>query len=452
MTRALAIRGLSLYLPLVLAVAAWVWRRPGRRQAGAALLSTFWNLAFLFPVHLAAERFGWWSFAAEGGLFWGLPVDFYLGWAVLWGALPSLAAPRAPLALIAFSAAALDLLLMPLCAPVLRLGSSWWLGEAAALAVCLVPAQCLSRWTRRDENLRGRVVLQLVLFGALLFVVVPAMVLQATDGDLGKTLDGLDPNNGILVQVLALPLILGLSAVQEFLERGEGTPFPYDPPRRLVTTGVYAYLANPMQVSTTLLFIGLGAVLGEFWLAAAALVGAAYSAGLAQWHEREHLEGRFGEVWGRYRQQVRRWFPRFYPYRESAARLYVAEGCDPCSQIGSWLGRHGPRQLVICAAEDHPTRDLRRLTYEDGDWVEEGVAAMARALEHIHLGWAAVGWTLRLPAVLPLAQLVMDVSGAGPRTVPRRAPSGASCSGPSERPPAEGADASREGGFSRCGS
>ena len=49
---------------------------------------------------------------------------------------------------------------------------------------------------------------------------------------------------------------------------------------------------------------------------------------------------------------------------------------------------------------------------------EEGLAA----LEHIHLGWAFLGWTLRLPLVCPLAQWLVDASGGGPHHVTRARP------------------------------
>ena len=46
--------------------------------------------------------------------------------------------------------------------------------------------------------------------------------------------------------------------------------------------------------------------------------------------------------------------------------------------------------------------------------------AIARGLEHIHLGWAFVGFTLRLPAVGGLAQLLVDASGGEARVISAR--------------------------------
>ena len=96
-----------------------------------------------------------------------------------------------------------------------------------------------------------------------------------------------------------------------------------------------------------------------------------------------------------------------------------------CNEAGHWFRQRGIRGCEIVAAETHPSRALRRITYEpaDGSPAASGVEAIARALEHIHLGWALVGFVLRLPIVGPLAQLVADASGAAPRSIPLEPPS-----------------------------
>ncbi|HWW60101.1 MAG TPA: hypothetical protein VN181_01925, partial [Thermoanaerobaculia bacterium] len=39
-----------------------------------------------------------------------------------------------------------------------------------------------------------------------------------------------------------------LRCIWEFAWRGRGTPAPFDPPRRLVVTGFYRFVRNPMYV------------------------------------------------------------------------------------------------------------------------------------------------------------------------------------------------------------
>ena len=61
---------------------------------------------------------------------------------------------------------------------------------------------------------------------------------------------------------------------------------------------------------------------------------------------------------------------------------------------------------------------VRRVTYLPVEGPNSlGVAAIARALEHIHLGWAIIGWSLALPGVVHFAQLLADVFGPAPHTV-----------------------------------
>jgi hypothetical protein len=216
------------------------------------------------------------------------------------------------------------------------------------------------------------------------------------------------------VGAIALPGLLAFSAVREFAERGGGTPLPYDPPRHLVTTGPYAYVSNPMQAGMLAMYAGLAVLLWTPWLLVAAGVGFSYAAGIASWHEDAELTERFGESWTRYRAHVRRWLPRWRP-QPGDAQLYVSATCASCSALARWFEARRPACLELRAAEDAPELRCERLTYVAGGCIYRGVPAFARALEHIHLGWAVLGWTLRLPGVASFVQLIGDAVGAGPR-------------------------------------
>jgi hypothetical protein len=150
-----------------------------------------------------------------------------------------------------------------------------------------------------------------------------------------------------------------------------------------------------------------------------------YGVGIASWDEGTDLLSRFGESWKTYRQNVHDWRARFKPWHcpdSPPARLYIAEGCGPCSEIRHWFEVHHAIGLQIVAAEDHPSRDLWRMTYDpmDGSETEEGVSAFARGLEHINLAWALTGALMRLPVVSSVIQLLIDASGLGPQLVARR--------------------------------
>ena len=120
--RPTVIRALAVYLPVLAMAALWVWRRPPLGRRAGCLLSALWNLPVLLVLHLCGARLGWWTFQADGGLLLGMPVDLYLGWALLWGPIPALAFPRLQVALVALVALWVDALLMPAMAPVVQLG------------------------------------------------------------------------------------------------------------------------------------------------------------------------------------------------------------------------------------------------------------------------------------------------------------------------------------------
>jgi protein-S-isoprenylcysteine O-methyltransferase Ste14 len=410
------IRALVLFLPMGVLWGLWLVRRPDRRTLTGAFLGFAWMLPAGFGLHLLAMREEFWHYAATGGLFDGLPVDIYLGWAILWGAVPILAFRRANLLLVVAAFLWADLILMPAAFPVVQLGRNWLAGEAIGLLIGLLPATLLARWTADDSHLWLRTLLQCATFTGIALGLIPAIILAKTHGSIGFFIHGPRWAVGLAVQLVLLIGVAGLSGVQEFVVRGGGTPLPWDPPRRLVATGPYAYLANPMQVSMTLLMGAVGVLIGSWWVAAAAGIAAAFGLGFAAWQEDGDLRHRFGDAWDRYRRSVNFWIPKWHPVVfENGATLYFASGCVECSSLARWLERRRPVGLRLEPAEGFPA-PLRRLTYVGVDGHrEQGVNALARALEHINLGLAFLGWTIRLPVVSLLVQLIADAAGAGPR-------------------------------------
>jgi protein-S-isoprenylcysteine O-methyltransferase Ste14 len=417
MDRDVAIRVAALYLPVAAAVACWLRRPPGRRLIGGVLLGIAWNVATLVPLQLAAARFDWWSFATAGGSRIPVPAELIVGWAIAWGAVPVLLNPRPRLGVLVAVAAAADILLMPRLAPVLALGDRWLAGEIVALGLCLVPGSLLGWWMADDRQLGWRASLQVIAFALLVGTLLPAAIVALTSEQPLRVHAG---PSWLLLQLVFLLALPGVSAVQEFVERGGGTPIPFDPPKRLVTSGVYAYVANPMQLSMALCYLAIGGMLRSWEVALAGVMSVAYAEGIARWDEDRDLAARSGERWTTYRRAVRRWHSRWkpwYPGDIPAARLYVADDCVECSQLGRWLAARQPVGLEIVAARTHARAPLSRIIYEpmDGTREAEGVAAVARALEHLSLGWALIGMLARLPVLVVALQLFTDASGGEPR-------------------------------------
>lgn len=415
----LTVRAVALYLPIVLGLALALHRHPcDRRRCAAVLLATAWNLPALLALNVIAVHNGWWTFAVSGGTVAGVPADLWIGWAVLWGAVPLLATVDRLVVAAAVLVAA-DLVLMPLGQPVVTLHPAWLVGEALAVATCLVPGLLLGRWTARGDHLGGRAALQVAAFTGLLLYVLPSLLFVVTGEDWDVLLAR--PRWHFVVAGLALApaAAMALQAVREFVIGGGGTPVPLDPPVRLVTTGPYAYVANPMQLGATVVLAGWGVLLASPAVVAAAAGAAVFSAGLAAWSEDLELTDRFGDGWFAYRRRVRVWLPRWQPPAvDGRATVYVARTCEPCEEVGGFLERRPSVGLDVAAAECSEA-PLRRITYVGPDGRREsGLGAVGRSLEHVNLVWATASWIARLPVVLPFLQLVTDAVGGGPRDVP----------------------------------
>lgn len=70
----------------------------------------------------------------------------------------------------------------------------------------------------------------------------------------------------VAIPILAIGLFLVLWSILHFI-RAKGTPVPLNPPPRLVTTGPYTYVRNPMLTGVFVLLFGLGILFNSFSLA-----------------------------------------------------------------------------------------------------------------------------------------------------------------------------------------
>lgn len=265
MTSPAVLRSLCLLVPAVLLLV--VWRRPSRRDAGAALLSFLAAFVGIGVANQVAMTCGWWTYDVPHGLFLGVPLDLWLGWAILWGPVPLLT--RLPVWLVVLAAGWLDVLLMPRLTGLVHLNHNWLYGELLALALAVLPAVLLGRWTIERKRLPGRVLLQLATFTGLVMWLLPSAVMARGDGRWAYLVEDPVWRVSTVLQLMALAAVPALSAMAEFAVRGRGTPYPWDPPDRLVTTGPYAYVANPMQLSAVLM-LGLLALGTHSWSLAAA--------------------------------------------------------------------------------------------------------------------------------------------------------------------------------------
>ena len=111
--------------------------------------------------------------------------------------------------------------------------------------------------------------------------------------------------------LIATSSLLGLGSAYVMVTRGAGTPLPLDQTNRLVVSGPYRFVRNPMAVAGIGQGIGLSLLFASWPLLAYALLGAvAWQVVVKPLEEKNMLE-RFGPAYARYRTEVRCWLPRY---------------------------------------------------------------------------------------------------------------------------------------------
>ena len=105
---------------------------------------------------------------------------------------------------------------------------------------------------------------------------------------------------------------LALWCILTFARLGRGTPFPLDPPRRLVIRGPYRFVRNPMYIGAGMALAGAALFRGSWALFgyAGAFLLATHFLILA--YEEPTLRRSFGQEYEVYCSRVRRWWPRVF--------------------------------------------------------------------------------------------------------------------------------------------
>ncbi|HUG42409.1 MAG TPA: isoprenylcysteine carboxylmethyltransferase family protein [Longimicrobiales bacterium] len=144
------------------------------------------------------------------------------------------------------------------------------------------------------------------LFVALLLVLLPARVLEWSGVSRPEPW-GAAQAAGAAITVLGAAVAVW--CVLAFALVGRGTPAPFDPPRRLVVSGPYRFVRNPMYIGAGLALAGASLFYGS-----AALLGYTALLGLVTHlfvtrYEEPTLSRTFGAEYTAYRSRVRRWRP-----------------------------------------------------------------------------------------------------------------------------------------------
>lgn len=445
------VRGLLLlsccgYLLILMA-----WTRPTPSAIRRGLLAgaaQFW-IGWVLDVCLV--QLGAWRYRDMPFSVAGVPVDLHLDWSLLWGMglvwLSDRILGRAPATwqVIAYLAAWVSLTLafdVAIAEWMLFLDSAawwWWLADLLFLGTALG----LSLWLYRSMGTGSsrqcgmgrlpplppflRACVYMSFAPLFFFLYLPAQI-----DDLAMYFGvhvGGEPMVGLAL-ALALPgLALGGWSVREFAVRGLGTPIPWDAPTQLVTTGPYAWTANPMQQSGLLLALSglalrpsaaVAVYVFDICLLTTVVIGRVEPTALVRG---------FGRAYGSYRMRVRNYLWQTSPGEPSRALFFYDAACPWCRATVRVLeGLDGAASLRFvpftqdCDAAPQTVREslpvVARLALERGDTavlyeppgpgVAQGTVsvrgrALLRATGYLPLPYALVATLDAVPGLSALA-------------------------------------------------
>jgi protein-S-isoprenylcysteine O-methyltransferase Ste14 len=96
----------------------------------------------------------------------------------------------------------------------------------------------------------------------------------------------------------------------DFTFTGHGTPAPIDPPKTLVTTGLYRYVRNPIYLDALAILIGHFLWFKTLWMLAYVIVVFLAFHLFVTMYEEPTLKEKFGVAYEQYCKFVPRWIPK----------------------------------------------------------------------------------------------------------------------------------------------
>ena len=305
------IRSVLLLLPLSL----WAWLiikpRWSSRKNTATFLGFVWSFLASLILNVLFLSTNTLIFSVHDNLFYGVPLDWIIAQSIIMGALVPLTR------LWGWNIGLRILLQISLIALIYSIGNVILHGMALAwviffvTALSAIPAMLLSDWTATDTHIGKRSFLQSLAWAILLFWFFPSLIFHLTIDNWS----GLLQRDVFIISIYLLPLLLPayllINALYNFAVQGGGTAFPYDPPKRLVTQGVYRYISNPMQVGISLAMGWWGIVIQSIWITISAIIAILLFIVFKDVCNGSCAIGLNNHEWEEYQRTVPKWLPRF---------------------------------------------------------------------------------------------------------------------------------------------
>ena len=153
-----------------------------------------------------------------------------------------------------------------------------------------------------------KTLIQILCIWSITLILLPYLI----EVSFGRTMDfskGMMLSVGIILLIIFS--IIGVASSIAIVKEGQGTPLPMDQTNRLVTTGPYKYIRNPMAVAGIGQGISISIMLNSWPILAYSLLGGIL------WHfvvkpvEEKDMEGRFGDEYINYKGKTTCWLPKF---------------------------------------------------------------------------------------------------------------------------------------------
>ncbi|MFN5321733.1 MAG: methyltransferase family protein [Planctomycetota bacterium] len=153
-----------------------------------------------------------------------------------------------------------------------------------------------------------KTITQVVCIWTLTLFVLPYLILDAFD-ELTLPNLGTWPNlGGLLFFCFSL---LGLASAYFMVRDGAGTPLPLDQTNRLVVSGPYRYVRNPMAIAGIGQGIAIAVIFQSIPIFVYAILGGLIWQMVVRPVEERNMVQRFGEAYEEYRRNICCWIPTF---------------------------------------------------------------------------------------------------------------------------------------------
>ncbi len=106
-------------------------------------------------------------------------------------------------------------------------------------------------------------------------------------------------------------LFLMVKSITDISNKGDGTLAPWSPTKKLVVTGLYRYVRNPMIIGVLITLIGESICTGSRKIFIWAIIFFIINNVFFFFFEERNLAKKFGEEYRKYKKEVPRWIPKF---------------------------------------------------------------------------------------------------------------------------------------------